>query len=256
MEVKEKLAKVIAFSNHKGGVGKTCSACNIGAGLARKGKKILLVDIDPQANLTASLGLNVGESNVYQLLLKNCAPEQTIYNVYENIDIIPGTLDLAGAEIELSVEIGREKLLGKALKSILHKYDYVLIDCPPSLGILTTNALAFADEVIIPLSAEPLSMQGVEKLVQIIEKVQDSVNTDLKLGGVLITRFDGRKILNKELAEVIEDFFKETTFKTRIRDNVSLAEAPHSKKDIFRYSAKCNGALDYESVCEELLMRN
>lgn len=256
MPVADKSAKVIAFSNHKGGVGKTCSAGNIGAGLARRGKKVLLVDVDPQANLTTSFGLNVENGNVYQLLHKNCSAENAIYNALENLDIIPGTLDLAGAEVELSNELGREHLLRKSLASVINKYDYILIDCPPSLGVLTTNALAFADEVIIPLSAEPLSMSGVEKLVDIIGRVQDSVNTKLKLGGVLITKFDGRKVLNKDLAGVIEDYFKDVVFKTKVRDNVSLAEAPHSKVDIFRYNPKCHGAKDYENVCEELLMRN
>jgi chromosome partitioning protein len=251
-----KRAKVICFSNHKGGVGKSCSACNIGAGLARKGKKVLLVDIDPQANLSLSLGVKDANQNIYQILIGNYTIKESILNITVNLDLIAGSLDLAGAEIELSSEPGREMILKQALEEVMVDYDYVLIDCPPSLGLLTTNALTASDEVFIPLQAQYLAVQGIDKLGEVINKIKDRLNRGLIIGGVLITQYDSRKILNRDIADKIEEYFKKEIFKTKIRDNVALAEAPVSGKDIFRYNMKCNGSEDYEAVCEEVLDRH
>jgi len=249
-------AKVLCFSNHKGGVGKTCSACNIGAGLAKRGKKVLLIDLDPQANLSLSLGIKDSENGIYELLTGNKDVEDSIYTIIENLDIIPSSLDLAGAEIELSSEAGREVILKEIIERVADKYDYIIIDCSPSIGLLTTNALTASDEVIVPLQAEYLSLRGIEKLTDIIGKVKKRLNKDLKIGGVFVTRFDSRKILNKQIAGAIDEHFNGTVFKTRIRDNVSLAEAPSSAVDIFRYNAKSNGAEDYKLLCEEILSRH
>lgn len=252
----EKKGKVICLSNHKGGVGKTCSTCNIGAGLALKGSKVLLVDLDPQANLSLSLGLKDVENSIYTVLLGNCKAEEAIYSITENLDIIPSNLDLAGAEIELSSESGREMILKECLSQVSHEYDYTIIDCAPSLGLLTTNALTASHEVYIPLQAQYLSLQGVSKLTSIIEKIQRRLNDKLKLGGIFITQYDGRKVLNRDIANNIDNYFKNQVLKTKIRDNITLAEAPGSGKDIFRYNPKCYGAEDYLALCNEITGNN
>ena len=252
----EKKTRVICFSNHKGGVGKTCSVCNLGAGLSRRGKKILLIDLDPQANLSLSLGIKDSEYNIYEVLAGNCKINQSILNINPNLDMVPGTLDLAGAEIEMNSEPGREMLLKQIIEKLENEYDYIFIDCPPSLGLLTTNALTASDEVFIPLQSQYLAVQGIDKLSQIIDKIKNRRNKPLKIGGVIITQFDARKILNRDIAEKIEEYFSEEVFKTKIRDNVALAEAPIQGKDIFSYNPKCNGAEDYENLCNEVLARH
>lgn len=249
------IAKIISISNHKGGVGKTCSTCNIGAGLARKGKKILLVDLDPQANLSLSLGIKDAERNVYEIISGRLKIHETIHTLTENLDIIPSHLDLAGAEVELSNKIGREAFLKSILSTILSEYDFVLIDCPPSLGLLTTNALVSSQEVYVPIQTEYLSLQGISKLIDVIEKIKENINRSLILSGIVITQFDSRKILNRDIASAIQEHFGSLVFNTKIRENVALAEAPCKGKDIFRYNVKSNGAMDYESLCCEILDR-
>jgi len=244
---------VISITNHKGGVGKTTSAINIGAGLSKRGKKVLLIDLDPQANLSISLGIS--------------EPEQTIYGaikgeykirpvpIYEGLDILPSTLDLSGAEIELSSETGREYVLREILEPLKNGYDFIFIDCPPSLGLLTINALTASNLIYIPLQAEYLALRGLTKLLEIVTKVRKRLNKDLEVGGVFITQFDSRKVLNRNIVETIEEHFKEKVFKTRLRDNIALAEAPSSGQDIFRYNAKSYGAEDYSALCEEILSK-
>lgn len=249
-------AKVICFSNHKGGVGKTCSVSNIGAGLARQKKKVLLIDLDPQANLSISFGLKDVSMGMYEALRGEVELESIIYTIIENLDIAPSSLDLAGSEIELSSEAGRELILKEALSPLLSQYDYILIDCAPSIGLLTTNALTAADEVIIPLKAEYLSLRGVEKLKEVISKVKNRLNKNLNLGGVFINQFSSRKVLNREIADALDEHFSDTIYKTRIRDNISLAESPGKGIDVFRYNPKCNGAIDYGNLTDEILVRH
>ncbi len=256
MNTVQRNAKVICFSNHKGGVGKTCSACNVGAGIARKGKRVLMIDLDPQANLSLSFGIKDPKFGIYEVMTGNADANKAIYTIIENLDIIPSSLDLAGAEIELSSEAGREVILKEIIDSISDRYDYIIIDCSPSIGLLTTNALTASDEVMIPLQAQYLSLRGIEKLTDIIEKVRKRLNRGLKIGGVFITQFDARKVLNRELAVAIDDYFSDVVYKTRIRDNITLAEAPGKALDIFRYQPKCNGADDYEELCKEILNRH
>lgn len=251
-----KKACVMCFSNHKGGVGKTTSACNIGAGLARKGKRVLLVDMDPQANLSLCFGIRGADRNVYHLLMGQESVDSVIYSVFENLDIIPAHLDLAGAEMELASEQGREMILMEELAPIMKRYDFIVIDCGPSLGLLTTNALTMADEVIIPVQAQYFSLQGVSKLTGIIEKVQRRLNPGLQVGGVLITQYDSRRIINRDIADALEKHFKKKLFETKIRNNVTLVEAPTKGQDIFRYSEKSNGAKDYDKLCDEILARH
>jgi len=244
------MSKVIAVTNHKGGVGKTTSTINIGAGLAKLGKRVLLIDLDPQANLSQSLGIKDPTATIYGAI-RGEHPLQPV-NVLKRLDVVPSTLDLSGAEIELSSETGREYILRELLEPVKGSYDYVIIDSPPSLGLLTVNALTSADEILIPLQAQYLALQGLSKLLEIVDKIQKRLNKGLRIGGVFITQYDSRKILNRNVVETIESHFKETVFKTRIRDNVALAEAPTQGQDIFRYNPTSYGALDYLALCKEI----
>jgi chromosome partitioning protein len=245
------MSNVIAVSNHKGGVGKTTSTINIGFGLLKLKKRVLLIDLDPQANLTQSLGVTNTVKNIYGVLKKQY-PAQPL-PVVQNLDIIPSTIDLSGVEIELSSEIGREFVLKEAIQPIRNSYDYILIDCPPSLGLLTINAFTTANEVYIPLQAEYLALQGLSKMVDVISKIQKFLNGSLLIGGVFVTQYDSRKVLNRNIVESIEDYFSQNVFSTKIRDNIALAEAPSACLDIFRYQPSCNGALDYLALCEEII---
>jgi chromosome partitioning protein len=247
------MGKVLSISNHKGGVGKTTSAINIGAGLNMLGKKVLLIDLDPQANLSQSLGLINQEKTIYGAL-KGEYKLQPV-SVLKGLDVIPSTLDLSGAEIELSSEPGREYILKELIENVRGSYDYIIIDSPPSLGLLTINSFTAADEIIIPLQAQFLAMQGLAKLVEVVEKIKSRLNKGLKIGGVFITQYDGRKVLNRDVVETINAHFKSEVFKTKIRDNIALAEAPAQGMDIFRYNAKSNGAEDYMDLAKEIIKR-
>lgn len=248
------MAKVIAISNHKGGVGKTTSTVNIGAGLSNgnKSKHVLLIDLDPQSNLTQSLGITP-ESTVYGALRGEYP--LTPIEIHSKLHLIASTLDLSGAEIELSGEAGREFFLRDLIEPLKKKYDYILIDCPPSLGLLTINALTASDEVYIPLQTQYLALQGLVKLTEIVDKVKKRLNKKLHVGGVILTQFDSRKVLDRDVVESVLDRFKEKVFKTKIRNNVSLAEAPSVGKDIFRYNPKSVGAEDYLALCKEIIER-
>jgi chromosome partitioning protein len=247
------MSKVISISNHKGGVGKTTSTINLGAGLNKLGKKILLIDLDPQANLSQSLGIIEPERTVYGSI-RGAYPLQPI-QILKGLDIVASTLDLSGAEIELSGEAGREYILRELIEPIRASYDYILIDSPPSLGLLTINAFTASDKILIPLQAQYLALQGLTKLLEVIDKIKRRLNKDLKVGGVFITQYDSRKVLNRDVVATIEDHFKEEVFKTKIRDNIALAEAPAVGMDIFRYNPKSHGAEDYLSLSKEIIKR-
>lgn len=247
------MSKVISISNHKGGVGKTTSAINIGAGLNKLGKKVLLIDLDPQANLSQSLGLIDQDRNIYGAIRGEYKLEPI--SILKGLDIIPSTLDLSGAEIELSGEAGREYILRELIDPLRGSYDYIIIDSPPSLGLLTINSFTASDQIFIPLQAQYLALQGLAKLTEVVEKIQKRLNKDLKLGGVIVTQYDSRKVLNRDVVETIEAHFKDEVFKTKIRDNIALAEAPTQGLDIFRYNPKSYGAEDYLSLCREIVKR-
>ena len=247
------MSKVITISNHKGGVGKTTSAINIGAGLNRLGKRVLLIDLDPQANLSQSLGIIDPEQTIYGAIRGEYKVKPV--EVVKDLHVIPSTLDLSGAEIELSGEAGREYILSEVIEPFKASYDYIIIDSPPSLGLLTINALTASQEVLIPLQAQYLALQGLTKLVEVIDKIQRRLNKTLELGGVFITQYDSRKILNRNVVATIDNHYKEKVFNTKIRDNVALAEAPTQGLDIFRYQPNSNGAEDYTSLCSEILLR-
>jgi chromosome partitioning protein len=247
------MAITISLSNHKGGVGKTTSTINISAALNQMGKKVLMIDLDPQANLTQSLGVKNPVLTIYDALKGNSKVKPL--TVLKGFDLIPSDLDLSAAEIELSGEAGREYILKEVLQPFASSYDYIIIDCPPSLGLLTINAFTTSDEVIIPVQAQFLATQGMAKLIEIIEKIQKRLNKSLKLGGVVITQFDNRKVLNRNVVEMINEHFSNRVFNSKIRDNISLAEAPAMSLDIFRYSPKSNGAEDYMSLAKEITIK-
>lgn len=246
--------KIITIANHKGGVGKTTSTASIGSALAIRGKKVLLIDLDAQQNLSFTLTQNEDpELSVYDALVKD--EPLPIVNVRENLDLVPASLELARAEIDMATKIAREGILKSLLEEHQAKYDYILIDCPPSLGIVTTNALVASDELFIPLTAEALPLKGLTMLDDVVNEVRKRVNPNLKLGGVFFTRYNNRK-LNKEVVSMIESRYSEKVFKTKIRENIALAEMPLSGQSIFEYDPKSNGAADYMALADEILTRN
>ena len=247
------MSKVISISNHKGGVGKTTSTLNIGAGLNSLGKKVLLIDLDPQANLSQSLGIKEPKVSIYGALRGEYKLQPVA--ILPGLDIVPSTLDLSGAEVELVGEAGREYILREILEPLRGSYDFILIDNPPSLGLLTINAFTASDLVLIPLQAQYLALQGLTKLLEVVEKIQKRLNKSLTIGGVFITQYDSRKVLNRDVVSTIESHFKEKVFTTKIRDNVSLAEAPAQGVDVLRYAPKSYGAIDYLSLSEEIINR-
>lgn len=245
------MSKIISISNHKGGVGKTTSTINIGAGLNRLGKKVLLIDLDPQANLSQSLGLINQDKNIYGALRGDYKLEPV--EIIKGLDVVPSTLDLSGAEVEMSGEPGREYILKELIEPLKLLYDFIIIDSPPSLGLLTINSFTASNIVLIPLQAQYLALQGVAKLIEVIDKIKKRLNKELEIGGVFITQYDNRKILNRDVVSTIESHFGDKVFKTKVRDNIALAEAPSQGLDIFRYNPKSYGAEDYALLSDELL---
>ncbi len=246
-------AKIITIANHKGGVGKTTSTASIGDALAILGKRILLIDLDAQQNLTFTLTQNEEPgSSVYDTLVKD-APLPVVH-VRENLDLVPASLELARAEIDMATKIAREGILKSALEDYADKYDYIIIDCPPSLGIVTTNALVASDKLYIPLTAEALPMKGLAMLDDVVTEVRKRVNPHLELGAVFFTRFNNRN-LNKEVVKMIDSRYGDKVFKTKIRENIALAEMPLSGQSIFEYDPKSNGASDYKALVEEIIAR-
>ena len=247
--------RIIALTNQKGGTGKTTSALNIGTGLASLQKKVLLVDLDPQANLTYSLGVEADkiDKTIYELLTGKATASEVMVTKY-GVDLIPSNIELSGAEIELSGVAGRELLLKEALSN-LRGYDYLLIDCPPSLGLLTLNGLTTAKEIFIPLQAEYLSLQGMSKLLQTVDIVKKRLNPRLEITGIIATLYDHRRRLNREVVEKIQGYFGDKLFKTVIRDNVALAEAPSYGQDIFSYNKRSHGSQDYLKLCKEIVKK-
>lgn len=248
------MGTIISLLNHKGGVGKTTSTINIGAAMVEMGNKVLLVDLDPQANLSLSLGIPRQRITIYEAIKGEAGVEP--YTVKEGLDVISSTLDLSSAEMELINEAGREYILREIFDPLREVYDFIIIDCPPSLGLLTLNALTSSDQVIIPLQTEFLAMQGLAKIKQVIQKVKLRLNKKLQIGGVIATMYDKRKVLNRDVVVTIKKYFGRLLFDTYIRDNVSLAEAPAHRKDIFAYSKSSSGAKDYLALAQEIIERS
>lgn len=247
------MARIIALVNQKGGVGKTTSTINVGAGLHRAGKRVLMVDLDPQGNLTVSVGVEAYslDYTVFEVLKGDVEAQAAIAK--RGYDIIPADIRLSGADMELSAVPGREMLLKEALAPIVDNYDYVLIDCPPSLGLITLNGLTAAREIFIPLQAEFLALNGMAQLLNTVKAVQKRLNPQLDITGIITTLYDGRKNLNKEVLEKIRQYFPNKTFATLIRDNIALAEAPSFGQDIYEYKPDSKGAEDYTALCDEII---
>ena len=244
--------RTIAIANHKGGVGKTTSVASIGAALSQKGKRVLLVDLDTQANLSSSLLDEEQERTIYDAISQG--ENLPIYPVRENLYITPSSLDMAGVELEISSRISREFILKDLLEPERDNYDYILLDCPPSLGLVTLNALVASTSLYIPLTAEALPTKGLKMLTDVLQSVKKRLNPTLSLDGVIITRWENSK-LSRNVEESLRSTFGEAVFNTKIRKNISLAEAPLSSQDIFRYAPDSNGAKDYQALAEEILAR-
>jgi chromosome partitioning protein len=246
--------RTIAVLNQKGGVGKTTCCVNIGAGLAMQNQQVLLIDLDPQSHLTDGLGIEEGRKTIYDLM-KGQASFKDVRIVHsQGLNILPSDIDLASAEIELAAMIGRELKLRSAMNGI-QDFDYILVDCPPSLGLLTINALSFVQEVFITIQPEYYALQGTKKLLDTIELVKQVFNHELEVTGVIITLYDSRKNLTKEVESRIRHFFGPKVFSTVIRTNVSLAEAPGYGENIFEYAPGSHGAEDYATLCQEIMDR-
>ncbi|MDR1943272.1 MAG: ParA family protein [Synergistaceae bacterium] len=250
------MPRIVAFANQKGGVGKTTCAINVGAGLAMAGRRVLLVDLDPQGSLTLGVGIEAGRlfATVHEMLKGECAAEDAIVR-RGPYDVIPADLALSGAESELGAAPGRESLLGRALGPALGAYDYAILDCPPGLGLMTVNGLAAAGEVFAPAQAEFLSLSGLAQLAGAVEAVRRRLNPVLELAGVVVTMYDRRRRLNREAEESIRLRFPGKVFAAVIRDSVSLAEAPGHGRDIFEYRPSSRGAEDYAALCSEIIGR-
>ena len=243
---------IISVANHKGGVGKTTTVASVGVGLANLGRRVLLVDLDAQANLTSSLLAQEPDTTLYDTLVEG--HELSIIHVMDKVDLIPSSLDLSSAELELSSKMDREYILQELLEEVKRDYDYILIDCPPSLGLLTINALVASTDLYIPMTAEVLPTRGMNTLIRSIEMVKKRANKELRLSGIIFTRWHGRN-LNKALENMLKKQFGDIIFETKIRENIAVAEAPLSSTDIFTYNPRCNGAKDYRALVEEIVGR-
>ncbi|EOS53675.1 MULTISPECIES: ParA family protein [Paenibacillus] len=250
------MSKIIAIANQKGGVGKTTTSVNLGAGLAAIGKKVLLIDIDPQGNTTSGVGINKADvaNCIYDVLINEVHPKDAIeHTEIENLHIIPATIQLAGAEIELVPTISREVRLKKSLQPIRNLYDYILIDCPPSLGILTINSLTAADSVLIPIQCEYYALEGLSQLLNTVRLVQKHLNTSLQIEGVLLTMFDARTNLGIQVIEEVKKYFQQKVYKTVIPRNVRLSEAPSHGQSIITYDPRSKGAEVYLELAKEVV---
>lgn len=253
------MGKIISFSNQKGGVGKTTTCVNMAACIANKGHKVLLVDLDPQGNATSSVGVEkteelkgiynviVGETNIVEVVAKT---------KFDNLDIIPADINLAGAEVELVQMNSREHILKNSLDIVRNSYDYIFIDCPPSLGLLTINALTASDSIIIPILCEFLSLEGLSQLMNTVWLVKQHLNSKLEIEGVVLTMKSARGNSVNQVSQEIKKFFSKKVYETAIPRNVRVAEAPSYGEPIIFYDSKCKGALAYKELAEEFLKRN
>ena len=261
--------RVIALMNQKGGVGKTTTTVNLGAALAEIGKRVCLIDLDPQAHLTINYGVEPSADvcSLYNMLVEGASFLEAVFKIDENIALVPSSIDLAAAEVELVSVLGRETLLKKRLESAQHDFDFILLDCPPSLGLLTLNALAVADEVIIPMQPHFLALQGVAKLLETVQLVNKRINPKLKVSGIALTMYDSQTKLSNEVVAELNSFILQALgkplpwagariFKSKIRRNIKLAESPSFGKHIIAYEPTSNGAADYRALAREILAMN
>ncbi|WP_129596099.1 ParA family protein [Anaerophilus nitritogenes] len=254
------MSKIISIFNQKGGIGKSTTTINLGAALVKQGKTVLLVDMDPQANTTVGVGIDDEELEytVYDLLIDKKVKKESILEIiqktpYEGLEVIPSDITLSNAEITLSNAMSRETILNRILGEIKQNYDYILIDCPPSLGLLSINALVASDGIIVPVATSFFSMKGIKHLIDTITLVQDNLKPELQIIGILINMFDKRKNIAKDLKEQLEEVFGDKVFHTAIRINSQIEYAQDSKTPIIYFDEKCNGYEDYMNLSQEVL---
>ncbi len=252
------MGKVVAVANQKGGVGKTTTGINLAASLAKTRRRVLLVDLDPQANATVGSGVDKDavKHSVYEVLLKQASIEAATVHTTAGFDVVPANGELAGAQVELVDVPGRDRRLRKALKSVRGDYDYVLIDCPPALNLLTINALVAADSVMIPMQCEYFALEGLTALMNTIRRIRETLNPQLRIEGLLRTMFDGRNKLAKEVSEQLRAHFGDKVYRTIIPRNIRLAEAPSYGRPAIEYDRSCLGAQAYLALAGELLRRD
>jgi chromosome partitioning protein len=253
------MGKIIAVANQKGGVGKTTTAINLAAALAVLEHKTLLVDADPQANATSGVGFDLKQikAGLYECIIDNIQPKDVILNTETpNLDLLPSHIDLVGAEIEMINLPNREKMMKTALAKIKDDYDFIILDCSPSLGLITLNALTAADSVIIPIQCEYFALEGLGKLLQTIKFVEERLNPDLEMEGILLTMYDGRLNLCTQVVEEVKTYFQQIVFDTIVHRNIKLSEAPSFGKTIIMHDAASRGALNYLHLAREVLQKN
>lgn len=252
------MAKIISIANQKGGVGKTTTAVNLSACIAAKGKKVLLIDIDPQGNATSGLGVKSKENkSIYNVLVDELKIEDTLEaTVVKKLDVCPANIDLAGAEVELVSMVSRETRLKDAIESVRDAYDYIFIDCPPSLGLITLNAFTASDSVLVPIQCEYYALEGLGQLINTIKLVQKHLNKTLEIEGVVLTMFDARTNLSTQVATEVEKYFGNKVFQTIIPRNIRLSEAPSHGLPITLYDNDSKGAETYKKLAKELLKLN
>ncbi len=243
-------ARIIALVNHKGGVGKTTTTLNLGKALSMLKQKVLLVDIDPQSNLSQSVGIEDAEKSIYHVLCEKS--KLPIRKLAKGFDLIPAGLDLSGAEMKLMTDINGYFRLREALEAVSEKYDYILIDCPPSLGVLTVNALMAANEIMVIIQSQYLAIKGLQTIMELVSELRKNLNTKLRVSGMLLTQVN-RTIVSKAIVESIQTTHKEKVFQTVIRQNVKITEASTVAQDIFTYDDKCMAAEDYMALAKEII---
>ena len=253
---KKRLSRIIAFTNQKGGVGKSTTAVNVSAYLSSYGYKTLLIDLNPQSNSTSGLGVNPSDvkQSIYDILIHDSEPDEIILDTaYKDLKILPSSIQLAGAEVELVSSLKREFRLKEAINKIEKDYDFMLIDCPPALGLLTINALTAAREVIIPIQCEYYALEGLGQLLNTINLVKKNLNDELKIKGAIMTMYDPRIKLAEQVIEEVKNYFSEKVYKTVIPRNVRLSEAPSYGKPIMEYDPNCKGAEAYSNFTKEVI---
>ncbi len=250
------MSKIIAIANQKGGVGKTTTAVNLSACIAEKGLKVLLIDVDPQGNTTSGIGIEKSQlqHSIYDVLINGLSPRQAICRtMIDTLDVIPANIDLVGAEVELVPRMAREQILKTALRNIRDDYDFIFMDCPPSLGLITINALTAADKILVPIQCEYYALEGLSQLINTVKLVKANLNPSLEVEGVVLTMYDSRTNLSSQVVEEVKKFFKNRVYKTVIPRNVRLGEAPSFGLPIIRYDAACLGTKCYNDLAAEVI---